>query len=909
MRLGSLMVVFLVGSLFVVSLPASAVLPEGTSFGDPHTGPDFPVGWEEFRLDGPFSQEVRMIYPAMEAGEGAEMAGNGPFPWVLFIGDSGEGIGDYMLLTDRLVNRGFIVMVTTAFQDETNLEQVAERITDAVDVMIQQNQTNPHVLGSAGNIDLDHWGLAGHGKGATAAYLAFPYWNGSVHEETVQPPRAVFGLGMDLSDVDDDFSWSTYRSGAVLPQPNTGLFITGTVDEVAPSQSNMERVESIGGIGWHWMHLLGADHYQFQDTSSVFENEDPTLSQSAQLELTADHVVPYLNTVLHGDHASFRSAFNRPQAPEAVSDPSAYISEDLGPSTFLRLAHLDSSHNLSNPLDGLQTLELSTNFTLRNGTVFADLPSTWTVTVECGWQDHSWTANGSVNANGTATCSYPMGPVAPGLHTAWMRVLVEGAPTTTTAAVERTNTPLQLTSPVPTVFVPQRGSSVLNISDVAVDPDGQLVRATNAVLVGPDASHFSVALSGDGLGLTVTHPVDEEWLGECQLQLTLASDGGVQDEANTSLRVLLTDVDDRVRSRGVVPIQELEEDGSPLAVNLLEFVEDPEGVDLVLTINEESFGNVGPVRFSLDGALLTLVPLENRYGSVVLRVMASDGTTQPLEVSVPVVVNSVNDPVVLNTSMWTDLSLDEDDHLAVPLGPWAYDADGDLLVWDVIHNHSDLTANVVNSTLHLEASSNWNGVFTDVRLSVSDGGPAIIRSLNVTVNPVGDMPVASIFSFQVLDGSDTATMQWRVADEDGQINTSGRVLIDGQEVATNHSCLSDTPTQSQCVTLMAFPSGLTGSVSIELRLWDDDLMRTGVVTYLYDMGGNASVSTGDEETAESSLPTVWLVGGLGLLLAVVAVVFLVHRLSSPGLSPGQHEDEVEPQRASKGLLERTRDRL
>ena len=165
MRLGSLMVVFLVGSLFVVSLPASAVLPEGTSFGDPHTGPDFPVGWEEFRLDGPFSQEVRMIYPAMEAGEGAEMAGNGPFPWVLFIGDSGEGIGDYMLLTDRLVNRGFIVMVTTAFQDETNLEQVAGRITDAVDVMIQQNQTNPHVLGSAGNIDLDHWGLAGHGKG------------------------------------------------------------------------------------------------------------------------------------------------------------------------------------------------------------------------------------------------------------------------------------------------------------------------------------------------------------------------------------------------------------------------------------------------------------------------------------------------------------------------------------------------------------------------------------------------------------------------------------------------------------------------------------------------------------------------------------------------------------------------
>ena len=909
MRRRPLSVVLLVSSLLMCSLPVAAVLSEGTSFEDAHTGPDFPVGWDEFRLDGPFSQEVRMIYPSMEAGEGAEMAGNGPFPWLFFVGDSGEGISDYMLLTERLANRGFIVMVTTPFQDETDLNQVSDRITDAVDVMIQQNQTNLHVLGSAGNIDLDHWALAGHGKGATAAYLSYPYWNFSVHSTSIHPPRGVVGLGLDLSDLDEDFSWSTYRSDAVLPQPNTGLFITGTVDEVAPSQTNMERVETYGGLGWHWMHLLGADHYQFQDTSSVFENEDPTLSQSAQLDLTANHVIPYLNTVLHGDHGSFRAAFNRPQDPSEVSDPNAYISEHLVPSDFLRLTNFTTSSNLSMPLDGLQTLNITSNFTLRDGTPYAALPSMWDVAVECGWKGHSWLANGSLNESGVAMCSYPMGPVAPGVHQAWMRVAVEGAPSTVFTTVERTNTPMQLTSPVPTVFVPQRGSSLLNISDVAIDPDGQPVRAVNATLVGPDASHFRVVLSSDGLSLTVDHPDDEEWLGECQLRLALASDGGVQDEANTSLRVLLTEVDDRVRSRGVVPIQELQEDGDPLALDLLEYVEDPEGQPLSLTINEEAFGNAGPVRFSLEGTVLTVVPLEHRYGSVVLRVMVSDGTTQPLEVGVPLVVNSVNDPVVLNISMWTDLAFDEDDHLAVPLGPWAYDVDGDSLVWSVEHNHSELTANVVNGTLHLEASTHWNGVFPNVRLSVSDGGQPSVRSLNVTVNSVGDMPVATITSLQLLEGSQTATMQWRIADVDGQLNTSGTVLVDGQEVSTNHSCLSDTPTQSQCVSLMAFPSGISGSVSVELRLWDDELMRTGVVTYLYDTGGNASVSTEEDAGVQSGLPTGWLLGGLGVLLVGALVFFLTNR-SPPPASPSIHSDarnDSEP--AKKGLLERARERL
>ena len=283
--------------LVVLSLWAPsglALLEEGTSFEPSHEGADFPVGWTEFNLGGAFSPEVRMVYPAMFAGEGKDMAGNGPFPWLIFVGDSGEGLDDYDLWSDELVKRGFIVVITQAFSDETDVEETLDRFVDIQDAMAQQNQSNVHVLGSVGNIDVDHWGVSGHGKGAAAAYLSFPFWDQTAVAANVHPPRAVFGLGLDVEDLEASFEWDDVAVPS-FPQPNTGLFITGTVDEIAPSQETMERVERLGGLAWHWIHLLGADHYQFQDTRSIFESDEgATMSQTAQIGLSAEHVVASL---------------------------------------------------------------------------------------------------------------------------------------------------------------------------------------------------------------------------------------------------------------------------------------------------------------------------------------------------------------------------------------------------------------------------------------------------------------------------------------------------------------------------------------------------------------------------------------------------------------------------------------
>ena len=63
--------------LAVLSLSAPSaigLLEEDAFFEESHSGADFPVGWTEFNLGGPFSPQVRMVYPAMFDGEDKDMA-------------------------------------------------------------------------------------------------------------------------------------------------------------------------------------------------------------------------------------------------------------------------------------------------------------------------------------------------------------------------------------------------------------------------------------------------------------------------------------------------------------------------------------------------------------------------------------------------------------------------------------------------------------------------------------------------------------------------------------------------------------------------------------------------------------------------------------------------------------------
>ena len=889
---------------------ALALMEEDQNFQEAHTGVDFPVGWTDFNLDGPFSPQVRMVYPAMADGEDKDMAGNGPFSWLVFIGDSGESINDYTLMTEPFAQRGFIVMVTTPMDDETDVEETLERLTDITEIMVQQNQTNLFVLGSAGNIDLTHWGIGGHGTGAAAAYAAYPLWELSTRSDVVQPPRALFGLGLDLSEFQLNFDWNQVTSDVEFVRPNTGFFITGTVDEVAPSQEMMERVQDTGGIAWHWMHLLGADHYQFQDSTSFFENDgDPTISQSAQIEVSSDHLIAYFDTVLHGEHARFRDAFNREQSPQTIGDGSAYIDEDLERSDFLLLTNFTSSHNLTVALNGTQELVLSANWTLRNGDAYDALNASWDVEVSCGWEGHSWQTNGSLDANATASCTYPMAPVSPGTHKAWLRVSVEGAPSTTGTLVERTNTPIELIYPQPGVYLPQRGSTTMEVGDIAVDPDGQPVRVISAMLTGDDANHFSVELAADGSSFSVAHALDEEWQGECMLEVELRSDGAILDERNTSLRVYLTPVDDPVEKNGTVPIQQLIEDGQSIAYDLGEVVSDPEGEQLIIRIDGMATGTQGPVRYFIEGDLITLTPLEHANGATVLKATVDDGANPSLELEIPIVVEARDDPVFINASAWADYTVEEDGAFILPLSQLAYDVDGDVLQWSLEHNHTQLQVAQSNDSLTLTPAPDFNGQFDNLWLNVSDGTSGHSHQLTLFVTAKGDLPVASIQNIQRLAEGTSATMQWSMLDIDGVLNTSGVLTINGVLTPTNHSCLSESSTTAQCVTIIPLPVNQSSAMEFKLKLHDDELDRDIVVTYIFEdtqQGDGGSESEIKDDDVSGLLPSVLVGGGLVVLVILVALLLRRRGGTDDDLPAAPHVDsgEQEPRPVSGGLLAR-----
>ena len=131
------------------------------------------------------------------------------------------------------------------------------------------------------------------------------------------------------------------------------------------------------------------------------------MSQSAQIEISADHVVAYLDTVLHGDHARFREAFNRAEGPRTVSDANAYVDEELEPAMFIRWTSTTVSHNASSAINGTENLTVTLEWTLRDGTTYAELPPGWDVNLTCGWSNGPWEASGSLGVNGSATCVYP----------------------------------------------------------------------------------------------------------------------------------------------------------------------------------------------------------------------------------------------------------------------------------------------------------------------------------------------------------------------------------------------------------------------------------------------------------------------------------------------------------------------
>ena len=238
-----------------------------------------------------------------------------------------------------------------------------------------------------------------------------------------------------------------------------------------------------------------------------------------------EHILPYFDLTLRGDHSKFREAFNREINLYSSSDTNGYVDELLDDAKLIRISNVTSLNGtVFGPQDDA-TFEAF--WSMRNGDVYADLPTMWTVEAHC-LLDNTTEYQATIS-NDNVFCTVPMEGISPGQHELRLVVAVEGGTGFASFDFIRTNDPIEFVDPLPELFIPQRGSVVLNASDVASDPDGQIIRITGATLL-ENESHFTAVINQDGSSIALFHSVDEEWEGTTKINLVLEADGDILDQ-------------------------------------------------------------------------------------------------------------------------------------------------------------------------------------------------------------------------------------------------------------------------------------------------------------------------------------------------------------------------------------------
>ncbi len=862
-------------SMLIIStlfpLVAASLLQEDDDFQPIHQGIDYPVGWSDIELGfGPNSQSFEMIYPAMSGGSEDEMAGNGPFPWVLFFVSSGESIDGYMGLTNEIVKRGYIVLVSQEMSDSNDLSEGLEIAQTALQLMNDTNNSHSIVLGGFGNIDVNHWALAGHGVGAMAATSLYPYWLASDEGNSTHGPSGIFAVGADFSSWEQRtglFSMADWQA----PLPNTGLFITGTADEIAPASDAIDRLQLINGFSWQMMHLLGANHYQFQDTTSIFEIGDgeATMSKESQLDLSSTHIVAYLDAALKGEHSRFRDAFNRPISSEITSDPDSYIVEDLSSADWLKVGAVWSVPANNESVGPEDTVNLKMNWTLRNASPYSQLPSNWNVSVVCDIDSSLNTTEGQIDSNGVAICLFPMADVQPGANRLFISVYVEGAPSHRYLDIMRTDSPLVVLTPPAIIDIPQRGSTHVANGLIAYDPDGQSIYIDNATLVGTNSQHFHFQIDSDNLGFTVFHSLDEEWTGLNNLRLNLRAGGQTVDEATTEITLRVMPVDDAASLIKNIPLQQMDEDSLPIILNLSEYVFDPEGEEIAGLVSENS-SQLGPVSIDIADGLVTITPLANQNGAVVVHMLVGDGFNPALNLDIPINVIAIDDILITNNSSW-QINATEDESLTIDLGDFAYDLDGDSLLWLIEGGESSKCSFVIaGDDLIVNMKPDKFGTCNSQTLNVTDGTTSYSALLNVTISPQPDLPTIRIGNVNLLDNL-AATVQWDLIDLDGGQQSTVSFSLENITQNVTSSCSNDESQYiSKCVTMLVLPLQHDGNITITIRVTDLELNQTVGVEYTLDMNIKPPVEEA-EIIQSSSISSEMIVGLVGVLLVLIII--------------------------------------
>ncbi|MGB1955094.1 MAG: Ig-like domain-containing protein, partial [Candidatus Poseidoniaceae archaeon] len=694
------------------------------------------------------------------------------------------------------------------------------------------------------------------------------------------------GLALEVEEVNEPLVIQA-------PAPNIGLFITGSADEVAPATEHVLPVlENVDGFAWQILHSLGANHYQYQDSSSFledFNDGDASLSQEEQLDHAMEHVLPYLDLTLRGDHSSFREAFNRPNDVDTVSDSNGYVDEDFDEAQLIPLSNpISLNGTLLSPTDEATFVA---SWSMRNGDQYDDIPSNWTVTTKCVL-DNSTVFSGVI-INDEARCVVPMSGVSPGSHQIKLKVFVEGGSGFITFDFNRTNDPIGLIDPYPELLVPQRGSVHLDSSEIATDPDGQPIEIMNATLL-DNESHFNIVIDSDLLGITLVHNVDEEWEGTTKVALELKAGGEILDVLNVTLNGSILPIDDPLIQLSIVEQQVVDEDSPSIWFDVSQYISDPEGAPLSIEVNGLTQGEGELLSWMVESSNETIrfTPLLNANGAEVFTLTASDGFNTPLSIDVPFRVNPMDDAFDVTNSAW-EIELAEEETLLLNLLDFAVDPDGDALIWQLESDGSTKSQMAISGQEFLISGLiDANGIDNGWWLNVTDGETVFEKRITLTISPEPDRPTLSNGSITKIS-ENTLQLEWIWTDTDPDSEMDVIVNLDGVVQSGTMNCDSLLFTSS-CTQLFTGEQ-IEGSILQFDIIARDPAFADVSMRIQYTVPLEPKISSGDSDDTSSGGST--LIAAVIIVPLVALVGWMLFQVRKPPQQP-------EPEDQSGGLLAR-----
>ena len=833
---------------------------------------NYSVGWIK---NGQSYLSGDLFYPSANgSGSWADMAENGsPFPVLYFFIDDGESADNYDWISQSIASAGYIVFVLEDDHEPSQSSILLRDINRSLDDFVYYNNTTLEdggVRGFFGGFDLDHWGVSGHGKGAANALVVNGGWGVAsawpdFSPSAKPPPRSLFGLGLDNTDLVESVVTSS-----LPPNPNFSFFLTGTVDEIAPPNQHIKPTLEDWTGAWQLQEVLGANHLQYMDDNSWlqgFSDGSATMSRSEQQTQALEHLIPYLDLVLKGNHASWIQATSRENDILMPSDSEAYLSEELESARLLFSTAIEPSSQF---VDLGQLATISMDVLHRNGDLLlADDPGL-VITCFVVGSDVGLT-NGSLDwANAKASCNMVLDELAPGYYQVGMTVSHNGMPVTNHASIVRNNSPLIAIDPTPYISLDQHSSVEVNASEFAFDPDGQEVYFSNASWVGDLGDELTISLNGPNM--TITHTGEAEFSGTILVSMTLVETGS-QNPAylNLTTHVSVLPIDDQVEVLGQIPRQEFAEDSEGLILNLSQWFADPEGGPIIASVSSSAAG----LNATVVGDELLLSSGPDWNGAAIITLTVNDGSTNPVYQDVPVVVNPVDDEPRYNASAW-NISVDEDSSVVVDLHQLAYDPDGNELNYTWLGSAAGWTVNIDGQEMTIIPPPQDNGLFNIGFLNASDGVFEIGNNLSITVNPIPDPPQVSWKQYEVVE--DMLITHYTFFDEDSPESHQVLLSIDSGAWAEQLSVCTQVDGEGQSLsgsgvlecTVSANISALqAGSHSISLVVKDGSF-STDSHQFVFSMGGEEEVN--EEKDTLSALLVNPIAQGVIVAVILVAIV-------------------------------------